>query len=262
MSGADPRTPSSAGPDPADPVAAAREWLQRNGGAVPAEPEGTGTRRSGASGRASADAAVAARARGPGLVLGATDEVDPDAAGSAAAAGRRRRSGSGLTPEQSADVEADPESVARAIVLRKLTAQARTRHELTKALAARQVPEEVADGVLDRFEAVGLVDDAGFARDWVASRQQRRHLSRSALRRELQSKGVERELVEEAVGEVDADDEVQAARQLAERKLRSMVGLPREVQYRRLAGALARRGFGPGVTRPVLNAVLNSNRGL
>lgn len=167
--------------------------------------------------------------------------------------------GSGPTPEQLADVEADPEAVARTIVLRKLAAQARTRHELAKALAARQVPEEVADGVLDRMEAVGLVDDAGFARDWVESRQQRRHLSRSALRRELQNKGVERDLVEEAVGEVDGDDELQAARQLAERKLRSMSGLPREVQYGRLAGALARRGFGPGVTAPVLTAVLDAD---
>ena len=148
--------------------------------------------------------------------------------------------------------------MARTIVLRKLAAQARTRHELAKALAARKVPDEVAAAVLDRMEAVGLVDDEAFARDWVASRQQRRHLSKSALRRELQTKGVDRERIEEAVSEVASDDEAEAALALATKKLRSMAGLERDVQYRRLAGALARRGFSGSVTSTVLSRVLDT----
>ncbi len=76
------------------------------------------------------------------------------------------------------DVDADVESVARAIALRKLTAKACTRHELDRALQAKNVPEGVIDGVLDRLQEVGLVNDASFAVDWVSSRQQRRHLSR------------------------------------------------------------------------------------
>ncbi|CAA9299990.1 MAG: RecX [uncultured Friedmanniella sp.] len=108
------------------------------------------------------------------------------------------------------------------------------------------------------MEAVGLVDDETFARDWVASRQQRRHLSKSALRRELQTKGVDRERIEEAVSEVASDDEAEAALALATKKLRSMAGLERDVQYRRLAGALARRGFSGSVTSTVLSRVLDT----
>ena len=157
-------------------------------------------------------------------------------------------------------MEADPEGVARTIVLRKLAAQARTRHELATALASRDVPEDVADVVLDRMEAVGLVDDEAFARDWVASRQQRRHLSRSALRRELQTKGVDRDQIDEAVAEVETDDEVEAALALATKRFRSMQGLERDVQYRRLAGALARRGFSGAVASTVLSRVLDTPR--
>jgi regulatory protein len=156
--------------------------------------------------------------------------------------------------------DADPETVARTIVLRKLAAQARTRHELAKALASREVPEDVAEQVLDRMETVGLVDDAAFARDWVQSRQQRRHLSKSALRRELQSKGVDRDQIDQAVADVEGVDELEAAEALAVKKLRTMSGLPREVQYRRLAGALARRGFGSGVTSAVLSRVLSPSQ--
>jgi regulatory protein len=164
-------------------------------------------------------------------------------------------------PERSTDQhdpvegEPDPESVARTIVLRKLAAQARTREELRKALSAKQVPDAAADRVLDRMEAVGLVDDTAFAHDWVQSRQQRRHLSRGALRRELGAKGVDPADVEAALEQVDGDDEIRAARLLAQKKLRSMAGVEPQVRYRRLAGALARRGFSAGIVHRVLSEV-------
>jgi regulatory protein len=154
------------------------------------------------------------------------------------------------------DVDADVESVARTIALRKLTAKACTRHELDQALQAKNVPEGVIDGVLDRLQEVGLVDDASFAVDWVTSRQQRRHLSRRLLRRELQAKGVEASHIDSALDRVDRDAELTSARDLAERKRAAMNGLSRDVQYRRLAGILGRRGFDAGITTQVLADVL------
>lgn len=264
---------SASCPGADDPVAAAREWLLRNGVSL-VEPATTGPRGA-ASGAGSpltrtalTPASEAAGRGGEEAQLGIAQQSEPvepqepsDLSRSAVTTrrrggGRQRRVVDGEASDTEPQPEADPESVARTIVLRKLAAQARTRHELAVALAARDVPAEVAGKVLDRMETVGLVDDVAFAHDWVASRQQRRHLSRSALRQELQRKGLDRELVEEAVGEVDRTDELEAARDLAERKLRSMTSLPREVQYRRLAGALARRGFGAGVAGPVLAEVL------
>lgn len=156
------------------------------------------------------------------------------------------------------DVDADVESVARTIALRKLTAKACTRHELDRALQAKNVPEGVIDGVLDRLQEVGLVNDASFAVDWVTSRQQRRHLSRRVLRRELQAKGVERSHIDSALDQVDRNAELTSARDLADRKLASMNGVAREVQYRRLAGMLSRRGFDSAITTQVLADVLGA----
>jgi regulatory protein len=149
--------------------------------------------------------------------------------------------------------DADAESVARSIALRKLTARPRTRRELDQALQAKNVPPSVKKAVLDRMQEVGLVDDASFAADWVASRQQRRHLSRRALRRELESKGVERSDIDSALNDVDFDSELTTARDLVARKRAIMSGLARDVQYRRLAGILGRRGFDTAVTVQVLN---------
>jgi regulatory protein len=154
------------------------------------------------------------------------------------------------------DEHADPEEVARTIVLRKLAAKARTRHELRQALQARKVPSQASDAVLDRMEEVGLIDDAAFAVDWVTSRQQRRHLSAAVIRQELRRKGVDRDQIDAALDHVDASAEFEAAFALAERKAAAMHTLPRDVRYRRLAGSLARRGFDPGMITQVLAQVL------
>ena len=152
--------------------------------------------------------------------------------------------------------DADAESVARTIALRKLTTRAHTRHELDKALQAKNVPLSVRETVLDRLQEVGLVDDATFAVDWVASRQQRRHLSRPALKRELETKGVERGDIDMALENVDRDAELASARELVERKRATMSALAGDVQQRRLAGLLSRRGFDSAVVTRVLSDVL------
>jgi regulatory protein len=154
------------------------------------------------------------------------------------------------------EVQADPEGVARTIVLRKLATKARTRHELHQALQARKVPAQAAETVLDRMTEVGLIDDAVFAADWVESRQQRRNLSVTALRQELRNKGVDRDQIDAALDQIDASAEFEAALALAERKAAAMSALSYEVRYRRLAGVLARRGFGSRVTTQVLSQVL------
>ena len=68
--------------------------------------------------------------------------------------------------------------------------------------------------LLDRFEEVGLVDDAAFARAWVAQRQPGKGLARRALAQELRRKGVDDEVAREALDEIDPDDEEEAARAL------------------------------------------------
>jgi regulatory protein len=162
----------------------------------------------------------------------------------------------GLAETSAADDHVNAESIARSIALRKLTARARTRRELDQALQAKDVPPSVKEAVLDRMQDVGLVDDASFAVDWVTSRQQRRHLSRRALRRELQAKGVERDDIDRALQDVDFNAELTTARDLVERKRQTMNGLTRDVQYRRLAGILSRRGFDTAVAVQVLDESL------
>jgi regulatory protein len=150
-------------------------------------------------------------------------------------------------PEDNPDAEPDHEEIARKILLDQLTGQARSRHELAARLARRNVPEEVATRLLDRFEEVGLIDDEAFARAWVDSRQRTRGLARTALAQELRRKGIDDETAKTVLAEVDRDDEEAAARALVRKKARSMTGLDEQVAARRLVGMLARKGYGPGM---------------
>jgi regulatory protein len=153
--------------------------------------------------------------------------------------------------------EADPESVARKILLDQLTGRARTRSELADKLASRNVPDEVAARLLDRFEEVGLVDDAAFAREWVGQRQSGRGLARRALQQELRRKGIEDEVAAEVLDEITDDSEVEAARMLVRAKLRSVRGLDQDKAIRRLVGMLARKGHNSAVAYRVVKEELN-----
>ena len=132
---------------------------------------------------------------------------------------------------------ADPEAVARGICLRALTGTAKTRKQLADILAKKDVPEEAANAVLDRFAEVGLIDDAAFAAAWVSTRQSGRGLARRALASELRAKGVDGELAAAEVAEVDPQDEWDSARRLVERKVPSMRRLDRATAERAAARA-------------------------
>jgi regulatory protein len=148
--------------------------------------------------------------------------------------------------------------VARAILLDQLTGRARSRSELADKLRSKNVPDDVATRLLDRFEEVGLVDDEAFARSWVESRQAGKGLARRALAQELRRKGVDDEVAREVLDEVDPDDEVEAARQLLRRKLRTVARLDHQVATRRLAGMLARKGYPAGVAFRVVREELDA----
>jgi regulatory protein len=111
----------------------------------------------------------------------------------------------------------------------------RTRAELATALARRHIPDGVIAEVLDRYDEVGIIDDAAFARAWVSSRHQGRGLARRALAGELRRRGVDTEVVNEALETLDDEDEASTARALVERKLRTATGPP-EAVFRRLVG--------------------------
>ena len=168
----------------------------------------------------------------------------------------RRKAGRDEDQENVAD---SPEARARQVCLTLLTLAPRTRAQLAEALRKRGIPDEVADEVLGRFQDVGLIDDAAFARSWVESRHHSRGLAGRALSAELKQRGVAVDEIRAAIDEqLSPDAEFGAARRLVERRIAGTRGLPAEQRTRRLAGMLARKGYPPGLAYRVIREALEA----
>lgn len=208
---------------------------------------GAGSARLSAAREALAAAESAARASG-------LRPAGAKGAGVAGQAGGTRGAGAA---GQSGEGEPDPHDVARRIVLRQLAMGPRTRQQLADKLRDRGCDPQVAARVLDRMTDVGLVDDEAYAEMYVRSKQETKGLAAGALRHELRARGVADEVVDATLEEIDPEHEKEQARALVHRRLRTMRGLDREVQTRRLAGFLARKGYDAGVSYQVIREALS-----
>jgi regulatory protein len=159
----------------------------------------------------------------------------------------RRGAGSRQRGAARAQASADPREAAREICLQALAIRPRTRAELATAMRKRGVEDEIAAEILDRYDEVGIIDDAAFARAWVTSRHHGRGLSRRALAGELRRKGVSSDEVGQALDQLAPDVEEETARALVARRLRAETRAAPEVVFRRLVGMLARKGYAPGL---------------
>lgn len=156
-----------------------------------------------------------------------------------------------MTPEELS-------SFAKEIVVRKLSERAHSRSDLAQALVKKQVPEGVVEATLAKFEVAGLIDDEDFARSWVQARQRGKGLSSRALANELRRKGVDDEIAKEVLGELDPDDELEAAHRLVRAKLRSLSRFDETTKIRRLTGLLARKGYPSQVAFDVVRRELGA----
>ena len=145
------------------------------------------------------------------------------------------------------------EERARAYMLRALNAAARTRSQLAQGLATRDVERDLAERLLDRFVEVGLIDDSAYAHNLARTRFAERGLSRRAIAAELRRKGIDEVAAESALAQIDDSDELEAARALVHKRMPRMLGLDRTTRYRRLIGALGRKGYSSGVAMRVIS---------
>lgn len=146
--------------------------------------------------------------------------------------------------------------------LRLLTARARTRAELADKLTKRGYPDEVSNRVLDRMTAVGLVDDADFAEQWVRTRRVHAGKGKRALAAELRTKGVDDEVIAAALADIDGGAERDRAEQLVRTKLRreKLDGDDDLKVSRRLVAMLARRGYHQSLAFDVVSVELAAER--
>lgn len=145
---------------------------------------------------------------------------------------------------------------AREAALRLLERTRRTRSDLERRLRDKGFAAPAVAEALERLARVGLVDDAEFARAFLAGRWGRRPAGWSRLRQELRAKGVGDDAIEAAREQVAARDggvdESSTALKLVQQARRRMSALEPAKQRQRLYALLARRGYDGDTIRRVL----------
>ncbi|MFM1993736.1 MAG: hypothetical protein RL537_425 [Actinomycetota bacterium] len=131
---------------------------------------------------------------------------------------------------------------AKNVLLHQLTRTAKTEKQLREVLQKREIPQEHIDWAIADFIRAGLIDDAAFARGFLAARLAKGKAVR-LIARELSQKGVAHGIIEEVCAGVSLEEQQELANSLARRRIIRMAALAPDVRYRRLSGFLLRRGF-------------------
>lgn len=164
------------------------------------------------------------------------------------------KSGSEVTPEQLEELLT--ESARRKMMnkaLDLLSLRDYSRRELsdklvTKAWEKKEQKDmdlgslkQQASDICDRLEELGLLNEERFARSYVDELIRRKHLSKSGLKTALIQKGVQRDIIETVLEEVDVDP-VEQIRELLATKFKNR-DLTDEKQKSRTVNALLRLGY-------------------
>jgi regulatory protein len=133
-----------------------------------------------------------------------------------------------------------------------LSYKARTQAELSERLTRKGFPAETVKATLDRLTELKMVNDEGYARQFVQDRVSIGHKGKWRVRQELAKRGITREQAEAALAQ--APSEVVAAKAVAEKYRERNQRLEPLVLKRRLYALLARRGFSPDTIQRVMDA--------
>jgi len=133
---------------------------------------------------------------------------------------------------------------------RLLGHRSRSRRELEDRLTAKGHPVDIVRVTVERLEREGLVDDAAFAAALVADKRRLAGWGRERIAAELARCGVDRALVESALGPDDHDEELGRAMELLARRHVGDRGSERE--RKKAFDSLRRRGFSTAVSYAAL----------
>jgi regulatory protein len=132
---------------------------------------------------------------------------------------------------------------ARDAALRFLGVRARSRTEVRRRLERGGFEAAIIEEAMDSLASHGYLDDVEFSRQWVEARSEGRGLGSRRLAAELRQKGIEREVIGEALGQVDPALEVEQATGLAQKRQSQLKGEEPRAAKRKIAAYLQRRGY-------------------
>lgn len=149
-------------------------------------------------------------------------------------------------------------SKAKSYVYRILARRMYTTREIHDKLVQREYVDKIIEDVIAILERYGYLNDRTYAQEWIESRMRSKPKGKIALKRELERKGIDKLIIEDALSQAfDQSKEAEMALDLARRKVRSYNADDPVAAKRKLQSFLIRRGFDFGTVKDVIEQVID-----
>lgn len=171
------------------------------------------------------------------------------------------RQGDAITHETLREIEKIEELInAKGAALRYLGVRPRTEKEIRDKLREKEFGDEEIARTIVELKGTGLLNDAEFARMYIRDAMLKRPAGALMLRRKLLLLGVDRATIDEAIGEIFAETDLEAtalavARDYVRKTRNLRKGESAHKRRSRVAAHLGRRGFSWDVIQSVVKAL-------
>lgn len=143
-----------------------------------------------------------------------------------------------------------------------ITSRPRTVREVENKLDSLDYGEGDVEIVVARLKELGLLDDAKYASDFIATRLSTKPLSRKKLREQLYAHKLPKDSINEAIGSVDDAAEAANAHAVAEKYARQFAALDVDERKLRVMRRLVGRGFEYNASKAALESLFGDAEGL
>ncbi|WP_058304005.1 RecX family transcriptional regulator [Gorillibacterium timonense] len=151
-------------------------------------------------------------------------------------------------------LQADEKHRAYLDAIRFISVRSRSIDEVRKKLKTRGYEPPMIQQVLDQLGEQGYLNDLDFAELWTKERITLQKKGRKWVEQELRQKGVNKQIISDAIGRIDPEEEKQQALTVATKRWKLLSGEPAD-KKRKLFAFLARRGYSPQLVSAVVKEV-------
>lgn len=145
-----------------------------------------------------------------------------------------------------------PKRSATAYALYLLGRKARSKREIIEKLRAKEYTESEIVATISQLEKHYLVDDLAFSKNYAEDKVRIYRRGRHRIAIELLQKGIDKELIQEVIKNINSEVELEAARSLLESKSRQWRLLTDRQRFERSVSLLQRRGFSGATIRQAI----------
>jgi len=140
-----------------------------------------------------------------------------------------------------------------------LSYRTRSEKEVRDKLKTKQAEPGIIEKVISKLKEKRFINDEEFARQWIENRNRFKPRSLRLIKLELRQKGIEEEIVEKVIQDLDfnSESELEQAKKLVEKRIDKVRDLPKQEIYQKLGRFLASKGFNWDTVKKAIDEVLD-----